>query len=112
MKATQIFSSPEFDMPSKTLSRADIVNALYSEIGLSKTESAQIFESMIEHIVNRLVAGETVKISGFGTFEVRQKNKRPGRNPRTGEYATIDARRVVVFRSSEKLKKRVKILRH
>ena len=96
-------------MPHKTLNRADIVNALYTEIGLSKTESGHILESMLSHILNRLVAGETVKISGFGSFEIRQKNKRPGRNPRTGEYAAIDARRVVVFRSSKKLRHRVEM---
>ena len=96
-------------MPQKTLNRADIVNALYTEIGLSKTESGHMFESMLSHILDNLVAGKTVKISGFGTFEIRQKNMRPGRNPRTGAYVAIDARRVVVFRPSKKLKDRVKM---
>lgn len=96
-------------MPHKALNRADIVNALYTEIGLSKTESGHILESMLSHILDGLVAGETVKISGFGTFESRQKNRRPGRNPRTGEYVAIAARRVVVFRPSNKLRHRVKM---
>ena len=96
-------------MPQKTLNRADIVNALYTEIGLSKIESGHMFESMLGHILDNLVTGKTVKISGFGTFEIRQKNMRPGRNPRTGAYVAIDARRVVVFRPSKKLKDRVKM---
>ena len=96
-------------MPQKTLNRADIVNALYTEIGLSKTESGHMFESMLGHILDNLVTGKTVKISGFGTFEIRQKNMRPGRNPRTGAYVAIDARRVVVFRPSKKLKDIVKM---
>lgn len=98
-------------MTRKTLNRSDIVNALYREIGLSKIESGDIFESMLAHIKDDLVAGKTVKIAGFGTFEIRQKNERPGRNLKTGEYATIEARRVVVFKASEKLKARVKAQR-
>ena len=94
-------------MPHQTLNRSDIVNALYREVGLSKTESGEIFGSMLNHIANRLIAGETVKLSGFGTFSVREKPRRPGRNPKTGEPAIIKARRVMVFKPSGAFRQRV-----
>lgn len=94
-------------MTTTTLTRFDIVEILYREIGLSKTESGELLESLLGHIVDRLIAGETVKLAGFGIFSLVEKNARPGRNPRTGEFVPIDARRVLVFKASNKLKERV-----
>ena len=90
-----------------TVTRADLTEAVYNEIGLSRREAAQLVEEVVEMIAERLSAGETVKISSFGTFTVRDKGPRLGRNPRTGEAAPIEPRRVVVFRSSAMLRKRI-----
>ena len=95
-------------MPSSNLTRSDIADILSKKTDLSKTESADLLESMIDHITNNLVAGETVKLAGFGVFSTREKCARPGRNPKTGEVATVVARRVLVFKPSKKLKDRVK----
>ena len=90
-----------------TVTRADLSEAVCREIGLSRRETSEFVESVLELISERLVAGEAVKISGFGTFTLRDKEPRLGRNPRTGESAPISARRVVVFRPSSLLKKRI-----
>lgn len=100
-------SNPTTQVASSTLTRADIADNIYREIGLSKTESADLLESMIDHIINSLVAGEIVKLSGFGVFSTREKGARPGRNPKTGEPVIIGARRVISFKSSNKIKDRV-----
>ena len=92
---------------NKTLTKKDIVNYLNQKIGLSKTESKLIVEGFFSEIKEALSSGEEVKISGFGNFELIDKKERPGRNPRTGEEATISARRVVTFRSGRKLRKRI-----
>ncbi len=91
----------------KTLTRADLAQAVFREVGLSKNESAELVESVIEHICAALERGETVKISSFGTFLVRQKSERIGRNPKTGEEVPITPRRVVSFRPSNTMKERV-----
>ena len=90
-----------------TVTRADLSEAVLREIGLSRRESAKFVASIIDAIADRLEAGEAVKISGFGTFTLRDKGERLGRNPKTGEPAPISARRVVVFKPSAVLKRRM-----
>ena len=93
-------------MDSKTLTRQDISEALYRQIGLSKHESAIMLESVLTQISNALINGESVKLSSFGTFYPRQKRERVGRNPKTGVTATINARRVISFKPSKLMKER------
>ena len=90
-----------------TVTKADFAERLFDELGLNKREAKEIVELFFEEIKGALVIGEQVKISGFGKFELRDKNSRPGRNPKTGEEIPITARRVVTFRSGQKLKARV-----
>ena len=94
-------------MDRKTLTRQDISEALYRHIGLSKHESAQMLESVLEQICVALINGESVKLSSFGTFHSRQKQERIGRNPKTGVTATINARRVISFKPSKLMKERI-----
>ncbi|RMF33965.1 MAG: integration host factor subunit alpha [Alphaproteobacteria bacterium] len=94
-------------MSGKTLTRMDLSEAVYREVGLSRNESAQMVESVLKLMSDALVRGETVKISSFGTFSVREKNRRIGRNPKTGEEVPIEPRRVLVFRASHIMKDRV-----
>ena len=91
-------------MSEQTVTRADLSEAVYQEVGLSRNESAELVESVLNEIADSLVAGETVKVSSFGTFSVRQKGQRIGRNPKTGEEVPILPRRVLVFRASHVLK--------
>ncbi len=94
-------------MSGKTLTRMDLAEAVFREVGLSRNESAQLVEAIISHISDTLVAGEQVKISSFGTFSVRDKTARVGRNPKTGEEVPISPRRVLSFRPSHLMKDRV-----
>ena len=94
-------------MSEKTLTRMDLSESVFREVGLSRNESADLVESVLEKISESLVSGEQVKISSFGTFSVRQKNARVGRNPKTGEEAPIPPRRVLTFRPSHLMKDRV-----
>lgn len=94
-------------MSEKTLTRMDLSEAVFREVGLSRNDSAQLVESVLEHISDALVADEQVKISSFGTFSVRQKTARMGRNPKTGQEVPIDPRRVLTFRPSHLMKDRV-----
>lgn len=94
-------------MTEKTITRADLSESVYQEVGLSRNESALLVETVLEEISQALIAGETVKLSSFGTFAVRQKNQRVGRNPKTGEEVPILPRRVLVFRASHVLKDRI-----
>lgn len=94
-------------MSEYTVTRADLTEAIYREIGLSRTESGVLVESILDHIVNALIKGESVKLSGFGTFSVRDKSERMGRNPKTGREVPITKRRVLVFKPSNVLKERV-----
>ncbi|MEM6943016.1 MAG: integration host factor subunit alpha [Pseudomonadota bacterium] len=96
-------------MAGNTLTRADLTEAVYREIGLSRNESAELVELILEQISEALVRGEHVKISSFGTFAVRDKGPRVGRNPKTGEEVPIDPRRVLVFRPSHIMKERVNL---
>ena len=91
-------------MSGKTVKRADLVEVLWEEIGLAREQCAAILESFLDEIGRSLTDGEPVKIQNFGTFSVRQKGERMGRNPRTGEEVPILPRKVVVFRASQKLK--------
>lgn len=94
-------------MSGATVTRADLSEAVYQEVGLSRNESSELVEDVLDEISAALVAGETVKISSFGSFAVRQKGERVGRNPKTGEEVPILPRRVLVFRASHVLKNRI-----
>lgn len=89
------------------LTKADFAERLFDELGLNKREAKEMVELFLEEIKGSLENGEQVKISGFGKFALRDKSSRPGRNPKTGEEIPITARRVVTFRSGQKLKARV-----
>lgn len=91
-------------MTTGTLTRADLTEAVFQAVGLSRTDSAQMVEDMLEEVCGALAKGETVKLSSFGTFAVRQKSQRMGRNPKTGDEVPIAPRRVLVFRPSHVLK--------
>ena len=94
-------------MSDKTLTRMDLAEAVFRDVGLSRHESAQLVESVLEHISNALVRGEQVKISSFGTFSLRDKNERIGRNPKTGEEVPITPRRVLTFRASQMMRDKI-----
>lgn len=94
-------------MSDKTLTRMDLAEAVHDEVGLSRNESADLVESVLKHVSDALVSGESVKISSFGTFSIREKAERIGRNPKTGEEVPIHPRRVLSFRSSHLMKDRV-----
>lgn len=91
-------------MSTKTLTRADLTEVLHREVGLSRTESADMVNSVLELIAGALVEGNSVKLSSFGTFMVRAKRQRIGRNPKTGVEVPITPRRVLVFRPSQIMK--------
>jgi integration host factor subunit alpha len=94
-------------MAGKTVTRADLSEAVYQKVGLSRTESADLVEAVLSEICNSLASGETVKLSSFGSFVVRNKGERIGRNPKTGIEVPIDPRRVMVFKPSNVLKARI-----
>lgn len=96
-------------MPEKTLTRMDLSEAIFREVGLSRNDAAQLVETVLGHMSDALVNGEQVKISSFGTFSVRDKTARIGRNPKTGEEVPIKPRRVLTFRPSHLMKDRVAI---
>ena len=89
------------------LTKADMAEKLYEELGLNKREAKELVEIFFEEVRAALESGDQVKLSGFGNFDLRNKNERPGRNPKTGEEIPITARRVVTFRPGQKLKARV-----
>lgn len=92
---------------SATVTRASLSETVYNQVGLSRNESSSLVESVLDEISDALVRGETVKISSFGTFSVREKGERIGRNPKTGEEVPISPRKVLVFRASHVLKDRI-----
>ena len=94
-------------MAGHTVTRAHLTEAVYQEVGLSRNESAELVESVIGTIAEALERGEIVKISSFGSFAVRQKGQRVGRNPKTGQEVPISPRRVLVFRASHALKNQI-----
>ncbi len=91
----------------KALTKADIAEKLFEDLGLNKREAKELVEMFFEEIRQSLEGNEQVKLSGFGNFDLRDKRQRPGRNPKTGEEIPISARRVVTFRPGQKLKARV-----
>lgn len=94
-------------MSGQTVTRAQLSEAVYEEVGLSRSESSQLVEAVLHEIADSLIQGEAVKISSFGSFSVRRKGKRVGRNPKTGDEVPILPRRVLVFRPSHILKDRI-----
>ncbi len=94
-------------MTNATVTRNTLVEALNQEVGLSRNDCAELLEDVLRMITDRLAEGTTVKIANFGSFSVRHKGTRMGRNPKTGEEVPISARRVVVFKPGPKLKHRV-----
>ena len=99
------FSVQSLETPA--LTKAQLAELLFEQIGLNNRESKEMIDAFFELISERLVEGEDVKISGFGNFQIRTKAPRPGRNPRTGEAIPIEARRVVTFHASHKLKDQI-----
>ncbi len=89
------------------LTKAEMAENLFEKLGVSKRDAKDLVEAFFEEVRRSLENGEQVKLSGFGNFDLRDKNQRPGRNPKTGEYIPITARRVVTFRPGQKLKSRV-----
>ena len=89
------------------LTKADMAEALFDELGLNKREARELVDLFFEELREAMASGEQVKLSGFGNFDLRDKSERPGRNPKTGEEIPISARRVVTFRPGQKLKARV-----
>jgi integration host factor subunit alpha len=91
-------------MDGRTITRADLSEAVFQEVGLSRNESSDLVETILAEVVEALARGESVKISSFGSFTVRDKGQRVGRNPKTGQEVPILPRRVLVFRASNVLK--------
>lgn len=94
-------------MTTKTVTRADLGEAVHRELGLSRSESMGLVEKLLDQVVAALAAGETVKISSFGTFSLRRKRERIGRNPKTGEEVPIKPRTVLTFRPSQIMRQRI-----
>ena len=94
-------------LESPALTKAQLADLLFEHIGLNKRESKDMVDAFFDLIAQSLIAGEDVKLSGFGNFQIRTKAARPGRNPRTGEAIPIEARRVVTFHASSKLKEQI-----
>ncbi len=95
--------------PAFTLTKAELAEMLFERVGLNKREAKDMVETFFEEIRDALVRGESVKLSGFGNFQLRDKPQRPGRNPKTGEAIPISARRVVTFHASQKLKAQIEV---
>ncbi len=93
-----------------TLTKAELASLLFDNVGLNKREAKEMVESFFEEIRDALEKGDSVKLSGFGNFQLREKPQRPGRNPKTGEEMPISARRVVTFHASQKLKAMVEMV--
>lgn len=90
-----------------TLTKADIVEKLYADIGLNRKDAKELVDMFFEEIKQALAQGNAVKLSGFGSFDLRDKRERPGRNPKTGQEIPVTARRVVTFKAGQKLKGRI-----
>lgn len=95
-------------MATRTITRADLAEAVYEEVGLSRNETADLVEQVLNEVVGTLAKGNSVKISSFATFNVRQKGQRIGRNPKTGEEVPIEPRKVITFKASQQLKEKVR----
>ncbi|SPE34837.1 integration host factor (IHF), alpha subunit, DNA-binding protein, DNA replication (modular protein) [Burkholderiales bacterium] len=94
----------ELEREARTMTKAEIADALFERLGLNKREAKDMVDGFFDEICEALARGEAVKLSGFGNFQLRDKPTRPGRNPKTGEEIAITARRVVTFHASQKLK--------
>ena len=94
-------------LETNALTKAQLADLLFDQIGLNKREAKDMVDAFFDLLVQRLVQGQDVKLSGFGNFQIRTKAPRPGRNPRTGESIPIEARRVVTFHASSKLKEQI-----
>lgn len=94
-------------MENRTVTRADLAESVYEQVGLSRNESADLVEAILDEVSDTLVKGENVKISSFGSFSVREKGERIGRNPKTGVEVPIKPRKVLVFRASHVMKDRI-----
>ena len=94
-------------MAGKTITRADLAESVYRKVGLSRTESAELVEMVLDEMSEAVVRGEALKISSFATFQLRDKTERVGRNPKTGEEVPITPRRVISFKASNVLKNRI-----
>lgn len=105
MQESKARTQAEKDLP--TLTKAELAELLFEQVGLNKREAKDMVETFFDEIRNALERGESVKLSGFGNFQLRDKPQRPGRNPKTGEEIPITARRVVTFHASQKLKSMV-----
>lgn len=92
---------------SRTLTKADLAEQLFDQVGLNKREAKDVLDAFFNEIIDSLSHGVEVKLSGFGNFQIRDKSSRPGRNPKTGESIPISARRVVTFHASQKLRNAV-----
>jgi integration host factor subunit alpha len=92
---------------SKTITRADLAESVYAQVGLSRNESSDLVEQLLDEMMEALVEGDNVKISSFGSFAVREKGERIGRNPKTGVEVAISPRKVLVFRASHVLKETI-----
>jgi integration host factor subunit alpha len=110
MQEAKARSQAEKDLP--TLTKAELAELLFEHVGLNKREAKDMVETFFDEIRNALERGESVKLSGFGNFQLRDKPQRPGRNPKTGEEIPITARRVVTFHASQKLKGMVETATH
>jgi len=93
--------------PAGTLTRADLAEALHHQVGLSRADSSKLVEQILSHMCGALAKGDNVKISGFGTFVLRDKGERVGRNPKTGVEVPIAPRRVLTFRASQMMRDRI-----
>ena len=91
-------------MSTRTLTRADLTEAVFNAVGLSRNETSQMVEDVLEEVCGALSRGETVKLSSFGTFQVRQKSQRVGRNPKTGDRVDVPAKKIPFFKPSKELK--------
>jgi integration host factor subunit alpha len=107
MKGDPVMELAVESLDAPALTKAQLADLLFDEIGLNKRESKEMVDAFFELISQSLVEGEDVKLSGFGNFQIRTKAPRPGRNPRTGEAIPIEARRVVTFHASSKLKEQI-----
>lgn len=94
-------------MSERTLTRADLAESVYAQVGLSRNESSDLVEQVLDELMHALISGENVKLSSFGSFSIREKGERIGRNPKTGVEVPITPRRVLVFRASHVLKDRI-----
>ena len=103
----ELIEEAKMEDGSFTLTKAELAELLFAQVGLNKREAKEMVEAFFEEIRTSLEMGDTVKLSGFGNFSVRDKASRPGRNPKTGEVVPISARRVVSFHASQKLKEQV-----